>query len=466
MRVPPSVPSVALLVLGALLSACGEKPAAAPGAPGGPGAAPPEVEWDPEDLKPSPGEFVALPGTGKTWISGVVVDGDGRPVPGAAVEMHAIPRGNSSAVPLLHASAKAGPDGSFRVGPGPSPWWSHGVLSARAPGLARTSLRSRRMVVAGEEFADEGEKARIVLRPGHEVRGEVRARDGGPPDGPVAIWAVGPPNFFEVATADPAGAFGFLSPPGEVRCHAMEGVHSSAVGVVGVAAGAENRVRIEVTRGRDIPGRVVDRETGNPVAGAAIRAYYGETRIFRAGPDGRFLLPRYWYRGFQVRAPGYTARTHHLTSDAGSPEVGDETVRLAPGFVARGRVLDPEGTPLAGVRLRSFSRTPERQWVAPPGPVSKSDGSFTFVGLPLPGRGSWEEVRIFGAGEDYADGASPALRGVPRSVEDGVEVRLPRLVGIEGRVEDEEGSPFEATVAVEWDLPRDLDPYKEVLPTG
>ncbi len=164
-----------LLALG--LAACGEGGPEDPGARPevGPKSAAETVAWDPDLLKPLPQERVVQPGTGDAWLEGRVLDEEGRPVPGATVELHAMPTGRGAgSTPLLHASTTAGDDGVFRVGPGPSPWWRHGILSAVAPGYCRTALRSRASTFGDLAWADPGAPATLTLRRGVEVSGQVR----------------------------------------------------------------------------------------------------------------------------------------------------------------------------------------------------------------------------------------------------------------------------------------------------
>ncbi len=405
-----------------------------------------------------------MAGTGSTYLTGVALDEGGKPVPGTVVEMHAAPRGEGHLGPALHASVKANPDGTFRVGPGPTPWWSQGMLSAKAPGCARSAMFSRAIANPGIKAAEEGVENRLVLQPGYTVHGEVRARDGGPPDGPVKLWATANKGYFEIATTDAGGSFAFDAPEGEVFVRALPGIHPAAQEVVVVSPGRENKVRLTVERGRDIRGRVVDPAEGGPVGGAVIMAYYGETRVFRAGGDGSFVLPKYWARTFQVRAPGFATRVHQLADDAGSPGVEPETVKLAPGFVARGMVRDSEGRPVKGARLRVLTRDTAGDRLASLGPVSHPDGSFVFVGLPLPSPDN--EVRVFAKEISFAWGFSAPLAGVQGQVVDGVEVRVTPLVLVEGRLEDDAGAPVEGVLDVSWDVPKDLEAYHDFVPTS
>ena len=457
-----------LLPLVVSLLACDGKPPEGPGANAGAGAAAPApqtVDWDPDTLLGAPGEFISEPGSGTTFLEGTVVDEAGNPVPGATVEVHSLPRSDARFLaPRLHAKAACAADGSFRVGPGPSPWWHQGLLSAVAPGHARASLVSRAMTRPGFPCAEPGEPARLVLRRGHPVEGKVAGKDGLPPDGPVTLWAMADGGFTEIVESDAAGAFRFLAPEGRLAVEALDGPHPMARGECEVAAEKGGTMTVEVVRGRDVRGRVVDAATGKPVAGAVLRAYYGKTRLFRSGPDGEFLLPKHWFRGFQVRAPGYALRTHRLADDAGSPGVPPETVRLEPGFTARGRVLDLDGKPVAHARLRVLTRDPAGDWGSSAGPFTGKDGTFVFVGLPLPGPG--REVPLFAHASGFSWGVSAPLAGTAGAVLDGAEVRLPREVDLEGTVLDGDGIPLAAAMEYRFDLPKALEPYGAVFPSG
>lgn len=416
-------------------------------------------------MGPLPEEYVWPAGSGDSWLTGVVEDPEGKPIPGATVEVHAIPRIHGTEVPALHARTTAGPDGTFRVGPGPSPWSECGLLSAVAPGFARTSLRPSAAVSEGDPFADEGTPARVVLRPGVRVTGDVRAADGGPPDGPVKIWAVGTRDFSEGLETDAGGAFSLLAPRGqEVMLNVIEGVHPSAHALLPAGSGDEVRTSITVRRGRDIRGQVVSHATGKPVPGAVIRGYYGKNRIVVADGEGRFLLPKYWYTAFQVQAPGHAARRHVLADDAGTPGAGPETVRLQPGFSARGRVTDLDGRPVAKVRLRIFLQDPLLGWEDFAGPVTRADGTYAMIGLPLPGSG--REVRLFAIAPGFGHAGSEPLAAPADGLVEGLDLRIPRLVTLEGSVEDERGRPVAASVTVLWDLKKGMESYVGKVPSG
>jgi hypothetical protein len=449
----PAVLAVSLAILGGACSESTEdrRPAA-------------DFSWDPSDLIPEAGEFVAPPGSGDTWIAGIVVDEADRPIEGATVDMHAIPRTDYPVGYRLHATTSTGADGRFHVGPGPTPWDTEGFLSAWAPGYARTALRSARVVATGEPSADPGASAHLRLRRGHIVRGTLRGEDGRGPLGEVVMIAAGPPCYFECFRVGEGGEFEFVAPTGRVSVTALEGFHPRASGSLTVTPEGPNRLEIPLLRGRDIPGVVVDRQTGAPVEGAVVRAYYGRARLYRTDPEGRFVLPNHWFSAFQVWAPGYAVKTHLLAADSGTSPVGDEVVRLDRGCIGRGRVLDLDGKPLAGIRTRILLRTPDGLFEGTAGPLSRADGSFDFVGLPLPEKDG--PVRVLASAHGFAMAGSAPVQAEAGGIAEGVEIRLARLSEMEGRVEDEHGNSAEGTLALQWDLPPELAEYRDAIPSG
>jgi protocatechuate 3,4-dioxygenase beta subunit len=117
-------------------------------------------------------------------------------------------------------------------------------------------------------------------------------------------------------------------------------------------------VQLEAT----LAGQVVDPE-GRPVAGASVTAYPTESewttlrpeaRATRAGAEGRFLLnglpQKKAYRLF-VQAQGFVPTWWETA--LGKPGPGAPPVRivLSPGVVFTGRIVDPDGRPIAGADL-------------------------------------------------------------------------------------------------------------------
>lgn len=132
-------------------------------------------------------------------------------------------------------------------------------------------------------------------------------------------------------------------------------------------------VRICATRGGTLTGRVVSRETGEPVAGAVVQTYDNGhidnpiTTIFsgaiprmtadvsaRTDADGRFeltFLNQEVYQ-LQISHPRFTKRFLHdqRVLEGAENDLGD--LRLSRGAIVTGTVYDAAGNPLAGARVQ------------------------------------------------------------------------------------------------------------------
>ncbi len=480
-------PIVPLLALAAALAAagCGGEPAAPPApvapvaspapsepprdpAPPAPPAPAPsavvaaDVEWDPYDLRVRPDEIVPPPGTGRTRIRGRVVDEEGRPLPGVTVTLQALPMSSLPGfVPRTHCTTTSGPDGRFDAGPGPEPWPDRGMLVASLAGYANTALVSRRSTTRGWS-ADPGQDVEVVLRRGHVVRGRVRTRSGAPPDAPVTVWSIGALCFQEVVRGDAEGNFSLVAPEGGLTVSVVAAEHPGVVQRIHVSATEENSVDLEVLEGSDVTGRVLDAASGRPVEGAAIRGYYGESQVTVSDGDGRFRLPRYWYTVIQVRAPGYAEAMAVVPLPDATGVRRDLDVRLDPGVVVRGVVVDLDDRPLRGVRLWCHLKAERGGWMDLTGPRSDADGAFTFVGLPVTREPL--ELRIFGRQDMFAEGYSGPFTGEPGAVRDGARVVMRRLVRWQGLLRDEHGRPARGSVTLTWAFDPALQAYKGAIP--
>ena len=111
---------------------------------------------------------------------------------------------------------------------------------------------------------------------------------------------------------------------------------------------------IVMKKGVALAGRVVDAETGKPVAGAEVAQ--GEDRwgndypVTRTGDDGRFRFGgcRPGAMVLTVVAAGYAPDLRDVNVAEGA---GDVEFKLASGRVLRGRVVDKGGKPVAGATV-------------------------------------------------------------------------------------------------------------------
>ncbi|HEX6853224.1 MAG TPA: carboxypeptidase-like regulatory domain-containing protein [Candidatus Polarisedimenticolaceae bacterium] len=178
------------------------------------------------------------------------------------------------------------------------------------------------------------------------------------------------------------------------------------------SAGGEP-IRIRLERASSLSGTVID-EDAEPVAGAFAEVL-GPKGLSRAesptGPDGRFIVDSAPVGKLRVtaKADGYgDARPVELDLAGGERREGLEVV-LPRADGVRGRVVDVDGRPVAGARVRlmpawAIESYPEEQ--AAVETRSDADGSFT-----LPGTANAELVLIA-----TATGYGPALDRAPMAL--------------------------------------------------
>ena len=300
---------------------------------------------------------VRLPAT--VTLEGRVVDGDGRPVSGAAAHVrppvvHPV-WGRDIDLEAISWSGTTGEDGTFSI-TGPPPF--HEVRLT----VTHRSFASTELSLSAEAVC---EPVLVELGPGNALEGLVRRADD---DAPVEGARV----FTEegiIATTDAKGRFVFDRLPDEVRITVRAG------GLVPVVFSKltlprPDPLHVSLDAGGTISGVVVDL-AGNAVPHASILA--GSSRLDDARDDrfplertrecesdaeGRFRLDRLATGTWTLEAtlaPELHARSYDLETIA---RTGDSNVRL----VARGltgvsfRVLDrTTGDPI--VRTRCFAPT-------------------------------------------------------------------------------------------------------------
>lgn len=148
-----------------------------------------------------------------------------------------------------------------------------------------------------------------------------------------------------------------------------------------------------------IAGKVTD-PAGRPLAGARVQerfqllqrrpvsASFDPCRedggVAVSGPDGRYTLDGLEPGSYilSVHAPGWLrAATAPITAPpAGAAEA--PTVALAAGAVVQGRVLDPQGKPVAGIEVYELGRSVYE--IGPARTVTDAEGRFRLAGV-LPG---------------------------------------------------------------------------------
>lgn len=252
-------------------------------------------------------------------------------------------------------------------------------------------------------------------------------------------------------------------------------VRSPGVGVAGLSKEviAANQIRqqdIRLEPGINVVARTVDHETGKPVAGVSLSHWQKPGIEGTSDADGRIEIrdvPPGTYPRFQVEAKGYTrwwsnaclSEWSRFQKDAGrgfqrnfdgldfliEPGMKDITIELERGATVRGRVLDPDGKPVAGATVAPAltgtgnSLTGDTRFSVP----TDDEGRFTML-LPASGPCDYNLVAHdgkYGQWRTWANGVLPPFRTTPGEEISDVELRLTRPATVHGRVTDLEDKP-------------------------
>ncbi|MBM4027170.1 MAG: redoxin domain-containing protein [Planctomycetes bacterium] len=187
---------------------------------------------------------------------------------------------------------------------------------------------------------------------------------------------------------------------------------------VTIEEGATKRITAALTEAPRIRGIVRDPD-GAPVAGARVRLMPAGYQDTFADADGRFEIV--WDRGGWPadRTTFCLLARHEQRNLVAAVEIGEGAstldVKLEPGVVLAGRVVDPDGKGLAGARIMPMLN------------MSNWGSSLTGGQVPTDGSGNFE-VRAAPAGRKYSIYASADGYGSTRSeqvqADDAVKDRL------------------------------------------
>ncbi|HEX6886436.1 MAG TPA: sigma-70 family RNA polymerase sigma factor, partial [Planctomycetota bacterium] len=288
---------------------------------------------------------------------------------------------------------------------------------ASAHSTAAWTVRGHVLRSRGEPFA-LAELAGRVFR-GADTRGPLLHSEALQADeqGDFA-WSIEPPGELVTIQVVPTGA--------ELHAHGAEGLFLPG------DPPPERWVVHAYPLDRIVHAVVRDAE-GRPVAGArVVHEQHPEPRELRTATDGSFTLATASARDFHpvaVLAEGFAAAHVELQTLLAGPQPGEIVLRSGP--TLRGRVLDPTGTPLEGVRISA--RIPLVVGAA----TSDAEGRFELAGMPAASPSSGAVLFLKLEKEGFASCLHmpvPDARGE-------VELRMERGAGLAGRVLAPDGTP-------------------------
>ncbi|HVR99794.1 MAG TPA: carboxypeptidase-like regulatory domain-containing protein, partial [Thermoanaerobaculia bacterium] len=377
-----------------------------------------DTELPPAELVPASAVEVRIVGT------------DGNPVPGAPVHTFPVPETSlsMSRVSRWRPADRldiTGADGKIQVLSSPG-GTLHTTTFSRF-GFARSEVRER--------------SATLRLAAAKRVDLEVRDARGKKVAGALVRLPTAP-----VGLTGPEGRL-TLSLPDEETYLLVE-TEDGQFAVTSLApAGATGPRTVTLTAPVTAEGRVVDAESKAPVPGALVWSEgMLRPRPVRAAADGSFRLQVPGMPSpLQAAAPGYlTERTlPPPPSEEGGASVSVALRLTRAGFLS-GRVVDADGRPVAGARVRARSQSMES--VLQPGDLqawSGADGGFRLQRLRT---GRTYELAV--DKEGFAPGSGLGEAAAPGSAAKPVRLVLSRGGTAFGKVVDESGRPV-AGAAVE-----------------
>jgi RNA polymerase sigma-70 factor (ECF subfamily) len=221
-----------------------------------------------------------------------------------------------------------------------------------------------------------------------------------------------------------------------------------------ILAGQETEKSIEIPRGLDVKGRVVD-ASSRAVAdadvfmnGFAMGEGFEGFIVARSGPDGSFVARDVaTWTCFSARAPMRTPTIQHRIVGAAGQSIEITLAFESPGGEISGRVLGPDHRPIAFVQVLvgPDQRSIGEQFVLADGTlclkpasqlaITNAQGEFRFAGVEL---GTWPlQVRAQGFAPIKTEVVIEAKRAIHRDLD------LVRACIVRGSVHDLRGAPVE-----------------------
>jgi protocatechuate 3,4-dioxygenase beta subunit len=400
---------------------------------------------------------------------GRVVDTRDQPIAGARVVLQPVDEAEESGMFMIGSFHEGGSDfedttdatGRFEIGRLRAGRFD---LTARAQGFAPMAVRG---VAVQGKAASRVDLGTVVLPPGLTVEGTVVDPQGRPIEG-AGISAM-PADFMsarafsllersEPLKTGPDGRFALKDLREGTRIDVRawkEGYIEGTAG--GVDVPAAGPVRIVLEPGVRIAGRVVS-EDGKPVADAMVATFSGEggtgmmgMRGLRRGMSGTDEQGRFELTGIEpgklvlrASAPGYLAGEARVEAVAGqAPE--EVRIVLRTGAVVTGKVVGPDGAPVAGAEVRVVQGSREDMFFSfgESGARSDGEGVYRLAGI--------EEGRRSIAAT-HQDFQRTVKELEVRAGENRLDLRLGRGYPVSGRVVDSGGRPV-ADARVSLDEP-------------
>jgi protocatechuate 3,4-dioxygenase beta subunit len=392
-------------------------------------------------------------------LAGVVVDTRGRPIEGVLAHAY-------SWVPRLKALTDK--NGRFRV---------------KVPEQGKIEIRLTKDGYEPREFLGQptGQAGWVVVMGDRTYfEGRVLAPDGSPVSNAPIRADSGPKRMGDGGLMTECWTEGRSGKDGRYRLYVEPGMYEFQVRVpgAGVARLPKQAIATDEVRALDIPlapgvnfeARVVDAQDGKPIAGFVLKDWRNPSVAGTSDSEGIIRIPAMmpgrfafgmiqakgyarwwsdaclseWTRFEKANRFGFQRNLDGLDFDM-RPGMAPVTIHAEKAATIRGRVLAPDGKPVAGATVAPAltgsgnSLTGDTRFSV----ETNRDGSFTMR-LPASGEIAYNLVAHDGQFQQWrtwANGILAPFRTTPGQVIDGVILSLTRPATVRGRVVDAAGQP-------------------------
>jgi len=351
------------------------------------------------EVRENGGPSVTLTLTPAASATGMVRYSDGHPAAGVRVESSRIDAGDG---PWASAQAVTDADGRYLLAPLP-PGAHRVTATRRGPTVffATTPAASRQQEVslAASERRDGVDF--VLPRAGRRLRGTVVDADGAPVAGARvgafdARLTPSPATELEWALTGADGTFS-LDDLDEVDLVVRVAREGYPDGEWRIAPGEPRAGTLALTRPASIAGTVVHAD-GTPAGDVVVAARPVDASVAAPRPsadsvvrgmpstrrsarvqdeEGRFTLAGLAAGRYELRATTRDGRSGSAWIEVRAGAVADTRVLIGTGVAIEGRVVDPEGRPVAGAWVRVAGGTPGALTAG-----TDADGRFTLAGVP------------------------------------------------------------------------------------
>ncbi len=302
-------------------------------------------------------------------------------------------------------------------------------------------------VAAAEWRREEVERRQAFER----MRGGRESGSGAPEEGAERAPRPEPIHLFEATAAvetDKAGRFAFDTLRPGLYSISVQSDRYAPFRADGIEAGQAQPLRIVLEQGAALAGRVVERGSGRPIAGAAVeaRASRFDVRGAQTDENGAFALSGFHpgpIESLRASARGFAAAVLLNVVIAAGAEAREEIIELTPSASISGMIKSRSGAPVRNARVAAVAARGDEQGGRMRGFMrdaasTRSDAAGAFVLVDVPAE---QPLWIAISHPDHLTFLSESFTLSPGEQREGREFILSEGASLRVLVRDSAGAP-------------------------